>query len=206
MSTYQLVLCLLLTTISSICLAAEPKKMNDESIIVSTRPRISEKVQNGIVYDKATIAIADISKLIVPENAQIVLDETAKEITIAMEKTLGFAGHPPKPITLEHVRQYMGCATKTVDKTQHIVTFGEWDTRKEGSATMRLLIIVPKAMEIETKKEYAGPDSIANTVDATTQNNKIPEGYWYAVIAPHKDWTPVKQIPDPSRQAAPKGK
>jgi hypothetical protein len=118
-----------------------------------------------------------------------------------MAKRLTFFGHPPEPVTLRGARKYMGCAVKNESDALVIATHGEWDSRKEGRADMRLVTIVPEDMQLEQRTELSGPDSAATGPDRGFGAGHDEDGCWYTPKTPANGWTAVPDVPDPDRTA-----
>ncbi len=170
---------------------------SDSSVVPRQGKRISENVENGLVYDKATVKLEGTRTLHVPENAEVQFGDVP-HVQIYMAKSLSFAGHPPAPIQLVHVRANMGMAMKIEGTTRHLATFGEWDTRREGTATLRVRIVVPKGITVERRGTHSGPESVAHS--GTPGKQRAPSGgYWYGPRVPSEGWTAIAHEPDLAR-------
>jgi hypothetical protein len=166
----------------------------DESIVSDGKGAPNPKVENGVVYDKATIKAAHVKTLIVPDNATVERIDSKGEIELYIKRTQGFHGHPPEPMPLKAIRKKMGCATRMEAGKATIATFGEFST-KEGGASLKLLIRVPKALSVETKEGLSG----ANSAGQGKQEADKKDGYWYGPTAPGEGWKAIPTEPDPKR-------
>jgi hypothetical protein len=115
---------------------------------------------------------------------------------------LDFAGHPPEPMSNRTGRTKMGCATKVEGKTLVMATFGEW-TSKEGGARFKLLLVVPKGVEVERRKGLAGSDSAAHSAPGVSppEREEMKDGYWYGPTRPTDGWQAARTDPDVDRRA-----
>jgi hypothetical protein len=169
----------------------------DSSQVVSSS-QWSEKVENGTVYDVATIDGHGVANVFLPSNASVQRTPGAQSIQLFMAKELSFYGHPPEPITLRTVRAYMGCAIKRESQALLVATYGEWSSI-EGGSSLRLLAVVPDGIEVVLRDGLAGTESLANQVPGLHDGG--PEGYWYATKVPAWGWTALPCKPDPKKGA-----
>ena len=73
-----------------------------------------------------------------------------------------------------------------------MATYGEWRS-EEGGARMRVVIVVPNDIEIETRPKLAGPYSVGiDGHDATAG----PRRDGIVPSEPAKGWTVVASVPD----------
>jgi len=171
----------------------------DPSIMVD-HGVLDENVENGIAYDRAMVEIGNSKRIVLPDDTMIRRVGDPGKIQLYMAKTLGFVGHPPAKMNMHSARRYMGCAIRREDDNLYIATFGEWDSKKEGGARLKLVAIVPKDAQIEVRKKLSGPESIA-------QEHTVPKlaaltnGWWYGPVSPVQGWTAIVAIPDPQRMA-----
>jgi hypothetical protein len=68
-----------------------------------------------------------------------------------MAKTLSFGGHPPEPMSIHGARKTMGCAVRVEGDSLVVATYGEWASRKEGGAHMKLVAVIPDGVEVEQR-------------------------------------------------------
>ena len=154
---------------------------------------MSDPIQNGSVYSKFTLKTCP-KKLLVPENTAVVRSEESAEIPCFLEKTLNFCGHPEKPVTLTHVKDNMGVATRTNGESLALAMVGEWSSF-EGGAEVKLVVFAPKQLEIVRKLSLAGPKSLANSSHRAANYN------WFGpTLARH--WMRVVESLDADRTAA----
>lgn len=160
----------------------------------------------GSVYQRATLAVGQHQALRVPANALVAEGAKAGTIEVYVAKTLGFAGHPPETMSVESVRRNLGLATTDDGTTFVIASYGEFDTRIEGAATMRLFVRVPKAFPVHVGDGLAGDDSEPArwpTDEASQRGGDAGRvGYWYAPVNPRRGWSRVKLVDDAQRVAS----
>lgn len=174
----------------------------DVSIVLSAEPSADNKVENGFVFDRATVNLDGITQVIIPEDAKVIQQDNVKEMQIFTIKEMCYFGHPPEEIRLHHVRKYLGCATQRNSGILKLATFGEWDSI-EGRVSIRILLILPAGMEIIKATDHSGSKSICNSDkdQFITSKHGKEEGWWYGVTKPSSDWSVVKDYPDPGRRA-----
>jgi len=174
----------------------------DPSIVLSRGSSADDKVENGFVFDKATVNLDGIAKVIIPSDAKVIQQDNIKEMQIFTIKAMSFYGHPPEEIRLHHVRKYLGCATQRNSSILKLATFGEWDS-KEGRVSIRILLILPAGMEIIKATDHSGSNSNCNSDKDyfIASKHEKEEGWWYGVTKPSSDWSIVKDYPDPERRA-----
>jgi hypothetical protein len=182
--------------------ADDPKADGDKSIVLGKQ--FGESVENGSAYDKATLDLGEVKRIAIPEGAEVVQGDDGRKIRVFLKKTLDFAGHPPEPMSIRTGRTKMGCATKVEGQTLVIATFGEW-TSKEGGARIKLLLVVPKGVEVERRKGLAGSDSAAHPAPGVSpsERGETKDGYWYGPTRPTDGWQAARTDPDVDRRAEP---
>lgn len=161
-------------------------------------------VENGSAYDKAIVKVSAGKKIVLPDTATIRQDGEGDGVQVFMKKTLSFGGHPPARMSIKEARKNMGCATQDENRALVLATFGEWNSHIEGAARMKLLIIVPKGIEVEKRPKLAGEDSIASTwrkADAGKSLEPINGHWWYGPANPGDGWDIIKAFPDSDRRA-----
>jgi hypothetical protein len=160
-------------------------------------------VENGSAFDNAAVDIESYKKLVVPDDAEVREGGGGHRLQVFMKKTLGFGGHPPSPMSIRTDRKYMGCALKAEDGTLVLATFGEWDSRIEGGADMRLVLVVPANTEVEKRPGLSGPRSAGREWHGKylTKPKEVKDGYWYGPATPADGWTRVPDVPDTERTA-----
>ena len=160
----------------------------------------------GSVYQHATLAVGQHQALRVPANALVAEGAKAGTIEVYVAKTLGFAGHPPETMSVESVRRNLGLATTDDGTTFVLASYGEFDTRIEGAATMQLFVRVPKAFPVHVSDGLSGDDSEAARWPADEASQRGADagrvGYWYAPVNPRKGWSRVKLVDDAQRVAS----
>ena len=143
-----------------------PANQKEDASIVLTEPfktRRGLTVENGIAFEKAKVQLKNFKKLVVPKDATIRAEGEPGTMLIYMAKTLAFVGQTPQPMSIRESRNFMGCATKSEAGTDAVIvaTFGEWDSHIEGGAVMKLVLIVPKDIEVKRKTNLSGENSVA---------------------------------------------
>jgi hypothetical protein len=180
--------------------ADDPKADGDKSLVFGKQ--FGESVENGSAYDKATLDLGKLKRIAIPEGAEVVQGDDGWTIRVFIKKTLDFAGHPPEPMSIRTGRTKMGCATKVEGKTLVMATFGEW-TSKEGGARIKLLLVVPKGVEVERRNGLAGSESAAHSEPGVSpsQREGTKDGYWYGPTRPTDGWKAARTDPDVARRA-----
>jgi len=173
---------------------AEDAKAPDASVVPGDA---FGDVENGSAYDAAVVDTGGAKKLVVPNSAEVRQEGEAGKIQIFMRKTLSFAGHPPAAMKIKQWRNNMGCAKKTDNDSLQIATFGEWDSHREGGADMGVLIVAPKGINIERRKDLSGEESLGHL------NSKVSakEGHWYGAAGPGNGFEAIPSAPDKERRA-----
>ena len=146
---------------------------------------------------------AKAKKLALPDTATVRRAGEAGTVQLFMAKTLSFAGHPPGPMSTRGARKHMECAARVEGDALVVATYGEWDSRIEGGAHLKLVAVVPDGIEVEQRKGLSGPDSAGQERHGQdlTQRKDAREGYWYGPASPADGWTAVPAVPDPERRA-----
>jgi hypothetical protein len=171
--------------------------------MVDKKFRVSDKVENGTAYDRAAVDLGKANKVVLPDSAVVRRAGEAGKLQLFMAKTLSFAGHPPEPMSIREARKNMGCAVRMEGVSLGIATYGEWDSRKEGGAHMKLIAMVPEGVEVEQRKGLSGPDSAGREWHGQylTKPKDAQGGWWYGPASPADGWVAVPAAPDPERTA-----
>jgi hypothetical protein len=179
----------------------------DLSVAMNLELRVDDKVENGTAYDRATVDLGKAKKVVLPDSAVIRRAREAGKVKLFMAKTLSFGGHPPKTMTIEGARRNMGCVVRISGECLVVATYGEWDSRKEGGAYLKLVAVVPEGVEVEQTEGLSGPDSAgrASHVQSLTRPKDAQGGYSYGPASPAEGWTAVPAVPDPERTAKKNG-
>lgn len=174
--------------------AAEP--VADRSVVLkSSAP--SADVENGSAYERAEFALGAARRLAVPLDAEVVEQGTGAMIQVLLNKTLGFAGHPPEKMSIRTGRNNLGLASRREGDVLVVGTFGEFST-KEGGANMKLRFVVPKGTPLDRRAELSGgSSSVHKGQDREPRDPKF--GYWYGPTTPAKGWTKIETKPDEER-------
>jgi hypothetical protein len=176
----------------------------DPSIVVDESLRVDPEVENGTAYDRSVLELGKAKKVVLPDNATVRRAGEAGKVQLFMAKTLAFVGHPPEAMNLQGARKNMGCAIRADGDAFVVATYGEWDSRKEGGASMKLVVVVPDGVEVEQRKGLSGPDSTGREWQGQylTKPKDAQGGYWYGPASPAEGWTALPAVPDPERTAA----
>src|SRR6266542_2567578 len=78
-------------------------------------------------------------------------------LQIFMRKALAYRGQSAEPLGIRTTRNQMGCATKPEAGALAVATFGEWDSRIEGGASMGVVVLVPPGVEVGKRPGLSGP-------------------------------------------------
>jgi hypothetical protein len=172
----------------------------DRSLIFS---QTFDNVENGSAFDKAVVEIGRHKKIILPDTATLPQDGDAGKLQIFMKKTLSFYGHPPESMSIRQARKNMGCALQMEKDALVVSTFGEWDSLKEGGTNLKLLIVVPMGIEVETRARLSGVNSVGREWKGKylTKPVEVKEGYWYGLATPGEGWEAIAAVPDEQRRA-----
>jgi hypothetical protein len=166
--------------------------------------RVDDMVENGTAYDRATIDLGNAKKVVLPDNAVVRRSGQTGKLQLFIARTLSFAGHPPKAMTVRGARKNMGCATHGEGASLVIATFGEWDSHIEGGAYMKIVALVPQVVEVEQRKGLSGPESAGQgkNGESSAIPKDAPDEYWYSSTSPADGWSTVASVPDPDRTAS----
>ena len=168
------------------------KKPEDSSVLLSDK-RASDKVQNGQAYDKAHLFPGNLKILVVPDDARVEEDGPGGRIDIYMEKSLFYMEHPGVQMSIRDQRKVMGCASRVEGDKIIIATYGEWDDNLEGGSFMKMLFRVPPGLQVESRNGLSGPIIIGPRQPATPARKKVSPGT--------DGWKTIPDEPD-SRQTA----
>jgi hypothetical protein len=158
--------------------------------------------ENGSAFDQAAVDLEKYKKVVIPDQATLRHQGEGGKLQIFTEKSLKFFGHPPEPMSIRTARKNMGTAVMHEGDALVVATFGEWSS-KEGGAAMRLVIVVPRGVEVELRPGLSGPNSAGQqwNWDYLTKPKEVKEGYWYGPASPADGWTAIPDVPDPERRA-----
>jgi hypothetical protein len=172
----------------------------DCSVVLSER---FGKVENGSAFDRAAVDLGNARKVVLPHDVVVRRTSAATEVRLFMKKTLAFGGHPPERMSIRDARKNMGCAGKSEGDALLVATYGEWDSRIEGGADMKLVVVVPEDVEVEQRKGLSGPDSAGQEWHGQylTRPKAAHGGWWYGPASPADGWTAVPDVPDADRTA-----
>jgi hypothetical protein len=173
---------------------------DDASVIVDNPGRRHDpNVENGRAFDRAVLPVGQFKKIALPGTTVVRQTTPGEDVVLRMEKRLSFGGHPPQPMSIRDARYNMGCAVKTEGDTLVVATFGEWDSRIEGGASMKLVAEVPEGVEVVRREELSGPDSRGREWKGPwlTTPAAAKGGYWYGPASPAGGWLAVQAEPDP---------
>jgi hypothetical protein len=160
-------------------------------------------IENGSAYEQAVVDTQGCKKVVLPHDAVLRREGHGTKVQVFLKKTLGFSGHPTKPMSIRTGRKCMGCATKVEGDALVLATFGEWDSHIEGGARLRVVCVVPKDLEVEQRPGLSGPDSAGQGPHGERGGNPnaAEEANWYGPASPAKGWTAVPDTPDSDHRA-----
>jgi hypothetical protein len=153
----------------------------DPSVVVSDFAP-SQKVQNGTAYDRATLDLNGVKKVVLPTEATVRCEGSRGQVQLFMAKRLGFAGHPAENMSVCETRKKLGCASRKEGTMLTVAIYGEWDSGIEGGADMKLVAVVPEGVEVEQRPGLSKP------LDAGRA--------WHGLSHPADGWTAVPDTPD----------
>jgi hypothetical protein len=169
------------------------------------RGSINPKVFSGAIFERGSVVLRPgITRVVVPETAAVAYGAPAATIELFVEKSLGFAGHPPAPMPAAGLQRNMGCATHTEGSDLVLATFGEWDSHIEGSASLELFVRVPIGTTVVRRVGLEGDESAAVAWPESVPYEKQEAGrvgYWYAPTNPIPGFTAVPLRADSQRIA-----
>ncbi len=149
-------------------------------------------VENGSAFDQAAVELEGARKVIVPDTAVVRPGGDGQRLQIFMRKALAYRGQSAEPLGIRTTRNQMGCATRSEAGALAVATFGEWDSRIEGGASMGVVVLVPTGVEVEKRPGLSGPQEEDRVAHAhhPTRPKEVRAG-----------WTAVPDVPDPDRKA-----
>jgi hypothetical protein len=121
----------------------------DRSIELSD---IFGSVENGSAYDRATVDLGNVKKVVLPDDVVLRRVGDPGQLTVFMKKRMSFHGWPPESMSIRDERKNMGCAVKRDGADLLVATFGEWDSHIEGGTKITVLACVPEGVEVEQRK------------------------------------------------------
>lgn len=151
-------------------------------------------IVNGTAYDKAAIHLKGYHTVVVQEKAVIRRGEAGQKLEIYLAKTLREKGWGVEA-DIREMRKEMGCCVTPEGKKLVVATYGEWED-KHGWATVGILLVVPKGVQIEERQRLRSKPwdgYLTRPVDAK-------KGYWHAP-APTDTGKAIRSVPDPERTA-----
>jgi hypothetical protein len=137
-------------------------------------------IENGSAFDKADLDVGEYRKVIVPDTAVVRVGGEGSMIRIFMKKRLAEHSYPGESMSIRTQRKKMGCSVKKEGDALIIATHGEYQD-PEGSADIRVVLVVPAGVQVEQRKGLAGKDRI----------NPTPA---------NEGWSAIPDVPDPDRQ------
>lgn len=156
--------------------------------VVTDRRAPSPHVENGTAYDRATLDLRGVKKVVLPADATVHRKEPGESADLFMAKELGFAGHPGETMSVRKTRKKLGCATRKEGLTVLVATHGEWDSGIEGGEYLKLVAVIPDGIEVEQRPGLSKP------VDAGR--------VWSGLSLPAEGWKAVTDFPDVNRSAS----
>ncbi|MDY3553652.1 hypothetical protein R5W24_002756 [Gemmata sp. JC717] len=174
--------------------------ISDPSVVVD-ETFWSERVENGTAYDRGAIDLRAAKRLVLPDNVTVQSPGTAGTVQLFMAKKLNFGGHPPEPMSIRSARKNMGCAVRAEGDALVVATYGEWDSRIEGGASMAVVAVVPAELAVDLRPGLSGPSSSGREWNGRylTKPKDARGGYWYGPASPAEGWAGVPVVPDSER-------
>jgi len=176
------------------------KNTNGEGLVIS-KSSANPAVVNGFSYEKAALQLPPNKLLVIPQEALVEKKKQGDKVEIYLEKRLNFHGHPPSPMHIRDAREYMGIASREEKDAVFIATFGEWDSRIEGGAFIRMFVCVPDKVELKKAKRLSGEESKAYFDEDSAwmklmDSPQFKKCYWYGAITPKEGWHRIVTQPD----------
>ena len=152
-------------------------------------------VTNGTAFDRATIDMGECRWIMVPSKTEVEFAEEPGRLTVMMKKEMSIMGHPPKRITIDEVRQKIGCAYRKHDGKILVGKFGEFDSGGEGGEFVSLKVRVPRGTVIERNDDLELP-SCSGARTSPLVLHQEGKDLWCSVEGSSERWTPVIGEPD----------
>lgn len=152
-------------------------------------------VTNGTAFDRATIDMGECRWIMVPSKTEVEFAEEPGRLTLMMKKEMSIMGHPPKRITIDEVRQKIGCAYRKHDGKILVGKFGEFDSGGEGGEFVSLKVRVPRGTVIERNDDLELP-SCSGARTSPLVLHQEGKDLWCSVEGSSERWTPVIGEPD----------
>ncbi|HVT81196.1 MAG TPA: hypothetical protein VHM90_11120 [Phycisphaerae bacterium] len=154
-----------------------------DSTVVNTYSADQGNIVNGIAYDAGVIDVGTAARVVVPEGT--VVRETAgdRRVHIYLQKRLAWHGQPLIPTDIHYERHKMGSAYRREGDALILGTYGEWDSKAEGGAYVRLAVDVPAGMKVEMRKGLSGMESpvlVGEPIFDSLQSRPFAAG-WYQI-------------------------
>lgn len=159
----------------------------DPSVVPDEHRAPSEKVENGTAYDRVTLDLKGVKKLVLPTEATVRRTGPSEAAQLLMAKELSYGGHPAEAMSIRRTRKELGCAFRKEGTTLTVAIYGEWDSGIEGGAYVRLVAVVPNGIEVEQRPGLSKP------LDAGR--------VWNGLSLPADGWTAIPDTPDVNRSA-----
>src|SRR5262245_16444604 len=86
------------------------QRSTDDPSVEAGRSPVDENVENGTAYDQATVDMIGVKKVALPHDARVQRSDDSETLRLYLGKTLAFAGHPGKKMSIRQGRKNMGCA------------------------------------------------------------------------------------------------
>jgi uncharacterized protein (TIGR03067 family) len=169
----------------------------DASVVYDAPWRMNSgfKAYNGKAYDVAALHVGPKQKVVVPDKGTVVeRHDQADVLLVYAEKRANIRAHFVRSVSIADYRKAMGCAVKLDDGALLIGTFGEFGFL-EGAVSMRLLVVAPRKLEVETRAGLiggyggrAGADRPAGAINPTRDDPK-------PALTKSKEGTPPRWLP-----------
>ncbi len=161
-------------------------------------------VTNGTAYDRASLVLVENVAIVVPQNTQIEYEyaERPGVVTVLMEKTMSYCGHPGTAITIDEIRHNMGFAYVSSNGTLRIAKYGEFSTG-EGGRTIVLKIRVSEGTQVETDNGDLDMPKDRDTSGSPLQLSQDEKVSWCSLKGAEQRWIPISGEPDTASFANP---
>lgn len=167
----------------------------DEQASIQVTKTVGQ-VESGYAYDWAKSDVRAVKRIIVPDTADVQRDASGTDITVYMQKTLDYTGNVAQPISIRTLRHRMGVAGRFQNDVLMLATYGEWDVGADGSARIKVVIVVPPEIEVTRQTDLSGRSSPANGESALLRSG--PPQPTDDVTA--KGWMPLSEKYDAQRR------
>lgn len=149
------------------------------------------QVEGGSLVESAEVDLSGVDTLVFPRRVKVTRTER-RDILISTRKQLGFDGHPPRSMLMKHWRDYLGVMYCRDGKRMYLFTYGEWNSKIEGGASIKLTLSVPVGLQVIGNKRPPRKGPCSAQYPSQFTDEPATESYWYTHTTPPPNWTRVQ--------------